>query len=256
MGQMSTPNGTQAVERAARLLTEIVDAGEALTFSELISRTGLAKSTTSRLLLALERRQLVRREDGAYRAGALFDQYAWRSGASAPLARVARAVLERLAKATRETVNLGIAVGAAVEQIAQVDSVYLLGATNWVGRPVPLHASAQGKVLLAYGATELPPGRLERRTGRTVTNRAVLSRELEAVRQQRFAVTQEELEAGLDAVAAPVFGQGGEIVAALSVSGPASRIGGVIPAIALSCLKEADDLSRMLGHQSRRDGAA
>jgi len=68
-------------------------------------------------------------------------------------------------------VNLGVERDGMVEQIAQVDSTYLIGGTNWLGRPVPLHCAALGKVLLAYGAAELPPGALERRTQPTITSR-------------------------------------------------------------------------------------
>ena len=126
-----------------------------------------------------------------------------------------------------ETVNLGVPRdGGLVEQIAQVDSRYLIGGTNWVGLAVPLHCAALGKVLLAFGAAELPEGRLEQRTDRTITSRAALAADLAAVRERGYAVTVEELEPGLVAVAAPVFADGGTAVGALSVSGPASRLTG------------------------------
>ena len=69
-----------------------------------------------------------------------------------------------------------------VEQIAQVDSTYMIGGTNWVGLSVPLHCSALGKVLLAYGAAQLPPGRLEQRTDKTITSEAALRTDLATVR--------------------------------------------------------------------------
>ncbi len=81
-----------------------------------------------------------------------------------------------------------------VEQIAQVDSTYLIGGTNWVGMSVPLHCAALGKVLLAYGAADLPRGRLERRTEQTLTSRAAIEADLAAVRERGYAVTVEELE--------------------------------------------------------------
>src|ERR1700679_1570935 len=120
---MSNPNGTQAVDRAARLLSEVVHATDPVTFTELTTATGLAKSTTSRLLLALERNHLVRRDDhGRFLPGEVFVSFAWRGGADASLIAVARPFLDRLAAATGETVNLGIPAGGVVEQIAQVDS--------------------------------------------------------------------------------------------------------------------------------------
>ena len=89
---------------------------------------------------------------------------------------------------------------------------------------MPLHCAALGKVLLAYGAAQLPPGRLEARTCRTLTSRAALEDNLRQVRRCGYAVTDEELEPGLVAVAAPVYRDGAMVVGALSVSAPASRL--------------------------------
>jgi len=205
---MSNQSGTQAVDRAARLLAEVVHSSDPMTFTGLSAATGLAKSTTSRLLLALERNGLVRRDDhGRFLPGEMFVSFAWRGGAEAGLVAVAQPFLERLGKATGETINLGVASGdAMVEQIAQVDSTYLIGGTNWVGRPVPSHCSALGKVLLAYGAAQLSIGPLERRTDKTITSEAALRTDLATVRARGYAVTDEELEPGLIAVAAPIRG--------------------------------------------------
>jgi DNA-binding IclR family transcriptional regulator len=255
---VTSPTGTQAVDRAARLLTEIVDSPEPVTFSELAAATGLAKSTTSRLLFALERHDLVRRDtSGGYRPGDLFIRHAWRGGREADLLEVAQPFLARLGERTGETINLGVTKRGLVEQIAQVDSRYVLGGTNWVGRAVPLHCTAQGKILLAYGAAELPPGRLERLTQHTITNKAVLAAELEDVRRRSFALTAEELEPGLVALAAPVYRDGGTVVAAISVSGPANRLNsGRLADVAAACIAEGNALSVVLGHRPPQEGAA
>jgi DNA-binding IclR family transcriptional regulator len=251
--EVGSPTGTQAVDRAARLLTEVVHSPGSVTFTELAAATGLAKSTTSRLLVALERNGLVRRDEaGRFRPGEVFVRFAWQGGAEAGLIEVARPHLNRLGEATGETVNLGVERDGMVEQIAQVDSVYLIGATNWLGRPVPLHSAALGKVLLAFGAAQLPPGRLERCTPATITSRAALERELAAVRRRGYAVTDGELEPGLVAVAAPVYRDGGAVVAALSVSGPATRLTSArVARVAAQCSDEAAALSALLGHVPR-----
>jgi IclR family transcriptional regulator, acetate operon repressor len=251
---LTSPNGTQAVDRAAQLLIEVVHGPGPVTFSELTSASGLAKSTTSRLLMALERNGLVQRDSkGGFRPGEVFVSYAWRSGAEAGLIPVAQPFLDRLGEATGETINLGVASRGLVEQIAQVDSTYMIGGTNWVGLSVPLHCAALGKVLLAYGAAELPPGRLTRRTGHTITGREALAAELTDVRRRGYAVTNEELEPGLVAVAAPVYRDDATVVAALSVSGPASRLTKArIPEIAARCMAEANALSVVLGYQPGR----
>lgn len=238
-----------------------------MSFTELTAASGLAKSTTSRLLTALERNGLVRRdESGRFSPGEVFLSYAWRGGAEADLVSIAQPELTRLGEQTGETVNLGVPrEGGLVEQIAQVDSRYLIGGTNWVGLTVPLHCAALGKVLLAFGAAELPKGRLEQQTSRTITSRVALAAELAAVRERGYAVTIEELEPGLVAVAAPVF-VGGSVagqataVAALSVSGPASRLAGDrLPTAAEACMAAARSLSAVLGHNVRttqEEGAA
>ena len=255
---MSNQSGTQAVDRAARLLAEVVHSADPMTFTGLSAATGLAKSTTSRLLLALERNGLVRRDDhGRFLPGEMFVSFAWRGGAEAGLVAVAQPFLDRLGKATGETINLGVASGnGMVEQIAQVDSTYLIGGTNWIGMSVPLHCSALGKVLLAYGAAQLsgqlPGGALERRTDKTVTSEAALRTELATVRTRGYAVTDEELEPGLIAVATPVRGYDGAVVAALSVSGPTTRMNrDGLPAMAGYCAEEAAALSAVLGYRQR-----
>jgi DNA-binding IclR family transcriptional regulator len=250
---MSNQSGTQAVDRAARLLAEVVHSADPMTFTGLSAATGLAKSTTSRLLLALERNGLVRRDDhGRFLPGEMFVSFAWRGGAEAGLVAVAQPFLERLGKATGETINLGVASNGLVEQIAQVDSTFLIGGTNWIGMSVPLHCSALGKVLLAFGAAQLPPGPLERRTDKTVASETALRAELATVRTRGYAVTDEELEPGLIAVATPIRGYDGAVVASLSVSGPTNRMTrDGVPAIAGYCTEEAAGLSAVLGYRQR-----
>jgi IclR family transcriptional regulator, acetate operon repressor len=273
MSNPSTPSGTQAVDRAARLLATVVHSPAAVTFTELTAATGLAKSTTSRLLLALERNGLVRRDDhGRFLPGEMFVSFAWRGGADTSLVAVAQPFMDQLGKSTGETVNLGVAIGSQAtgqhaETIAQVDCTYLIGGTNWVGLSVPLHASALGKVLLAYGAAQLPPGpkgpegtrqeTLPQVTEKTISSTTALRAELAQVRARGYAVSDEELEAGLIAIAAPVFRYDGAVVAALAVSAPKSRMRrDTATAVARRCVEEAASLSSALGHRPRaRKGA-
>jgi DNA-binding IclR family transcriptional regulator len=242
--------GTQAVDRAAELLARVVESAGPRMFMSLVEQTGLAKSTASRLLQALERHRLVQRDrNGAFRAGAVFALYAARNGTGNDLAELATPVLDRIGAQTGETVNLAVPRGDVVVQIAQVDSAYMLGTTNWVGVAVPAHCTALGKVFYAYGTMPLPAGRLERRTPHSITNRAQLQHDLATVLRRGYAVAREELEPGLVAVASPVRARDNSVVAAISVSGPtarmteplADRIGGLLVAEALT-------LSAVLGH--------
>jgi IclR family transcriptional regulator, acetate operon repressor len=255
---MTRPSGSQAIDRAASLLRQVVDSDDSVTFSELAASTGLAKSTTSRILSALERNGLLRREaSGAFSPGDAFVRYALRGNAETDLVAVAMPFLERLGELSHETINLGVVRNGMVEQIAQVDSQFVLGGTNWLGRSVPMHCTALGKVFLASGVAELPAGRLERLTPQTITVRTLLEEELASVRAKDFALTNEELESGLAAVAAPVRRREGVVVAAISVSGPSSRFNAArFEEVARQCVAEAHALSVVLGYLEKREGAA
>jgi IclR family transcriptional regulator, acetate operon repressor len=222
---VTAPAGSQAVDRAAALLALIVESGEPRTFTSLVDELGLAKSTTSRLLHALERNRLVRRDRaGLFRAGPLFAVYAAQHDTSQDLLDVAQPTLDEIGERTGETVNLAVARGDEVVQVAQVDSSYLLGLTNWLDVTVPPHCSALGKVFYAYKVMSLPDGELAVPSrGRRLT-RADLEADLTETVRRGWAMTWEELEEGLVAVAAPVHARDGSVVAAVSVSGPTNRI--------------------------------
>jgi IclR family acetate operon transcriptional repressor len=96
--------------------------------------------------------------------------------------------------------------------------------SSWIGREVPDHCSAAGKLFLAYGTSRLPAGPLERRTPATIVDRDRLESELRTARTQGFATIVDELETGLAAVAAPIRDADGAVVAALSVAGPTVRL--------------------------------
>ncbi len=217
--------GTQAVDRATSLLIAILNSPEPPLLSELSRQLGLPKSTTSRILGALERQGLVRRDrNSAYLGGEVLLRYASTQNQDAALIARMRPVLESLAAKTSESVNLAVPGSDDLKLIDQVDGKHLLGATNWIGRNVPYHASALGKVLLAFGAASLPTGTLQTKTTRTITTRSILNAELEKVRKAGFAIIDNELEDGLVAVAAPVFAIDGNVIAAISISGPDARI--------------------------------
>lgn len=258
-GRVATRTGTQAIERAAELLVRVVDSDTPPTVGDLSEQSGLPKSTTSRLVAALERQGLLQRDvaRGALLAGPALVRYAHRERRVPGLLELAAPGLDRLAELSGETVNLGVATPEAVEQLDQRDSRHYLGSTNWVGRRVPLHASALGKVFLAYGAVSLPTEPLERLAPRTVVDRRALQRELATVRARGVATAVDELEPGLWAVAAPVFEAGGAVAAALSVSGPTVRLhDGLLDELGRALRQEATALSIRLGHDNTTRGAA
>lgn len=246
--------GSQAVERASALLSLIVESGTPRTFTSLVEELGLAKSTTSRLLQALERSRLVHRDRaGAFRPGALFSLHAARPSALHDLSELARSTMEHLSEVSGETVNLAVPRGGAVVQIDQVDSRYMVGAANWVGVDVPAHCTALGKVLYAYGALVAPAGHLDRRTAHSPVDRAQFDHALVEVRRRGWAASLDELEVGLAAVGAPIRAVDGTVIAAVSISGPTNRINDYgIPALGDLLVAELRPLSALLGHHPAR----
>lgn len=242
---MST-NGTQAIDRAADLLARVINAESAPTATELAAETGYARSTASRLLSALERSDLLRRDDdGGWFPGALFEQYAAQWDLRSRLLRLAQPVMEDLGEATGETINLGIALAGSVVQIAQVDSTYFLGSRNWVGVDLPAHTSSLGKVFYAHGVLDEPDGPLERLTPRTAGSWDELAAQFATVREQGYASTVDELEVGLTGIAAPVWFDG-TVVAGLGLSGPSTRLADRIPTVGRVVNAHAERLTALL----------
>ena len=223
MGETAT--GTRALDRATDLVSTVVHADEPLSFADLQEASGLAKSTTSRLLTALERSGLVERDrHGSYVAGRLFWLYAARHDPWEEVVRLARPTMERIGEDTGETVHLSVTRGERVVQVAQVDSTFLLGTRDWSEVEVPAHCSALGRVFLAWQALDVPEGELERPTPATLADRAALLRDGVRARERGWTLTRDELEIGLTGLAVPVFGARGDLVAALGISGPTPRM--------------------------------
>ena len=202
---MAAETGTQAIERAAQLLVRVVEAPQPPSIGELSARAGLPKSTTSRLVGALERQGLVERlgTRGRLRPGPVLLRYASRD-ASQALVALAQPSLRRLADESGETINLAVPGPDGVEHLAQEDTAHLVGVTDWVGRRVPFELAANGKCFLAFGGGEIE--------------------DAELIRSRGYATSIDELEVGLSALSAPVLAADGTAIAALSISGPTSRL--------------------------------
>src|SRR6266568_8840523 len=170
---------------------------------------------------------------------------------------VARPVCEQLAGATGETATLDVLVGDVIVPIEQATASTSVVSVNWLGRRTPVHCTASGKAILAFGPAavreRMLARSLEQATPRTITDRAELEAQLAAARESGIARTHEELELGLDALAAPVFGAEGVVVAALDVSGPSNRLrAGSRPELDRLAIESAADLSRRLGYRGKR----
>jgi IclR family acetate operon transcriptional repressor len=223
-------NAVRSVDRAAALLIALGDSQGAAGVTELARRLGLHKSTASRLLATLERRGLVEQDDetGKYRLGLLVIRLAERAERTLDLRSIALPELERLARATHETVGLGVLDADALLTVAQVDGPSLIAVGDWTGRATPLHCGASGKVLLAALAERevlrIVRSGLSRYTERTVTELEPMLEELARVRRRGYAASFGEYELGLNSVAAPVHDARGQVIAAVDIWGPAFRL--------------------------------
>lgn len=241
----------QSLDRALLVLSRFDATRGSVGVSELAAELGLHKSTVSRMLSALERRGFVRREGDRFVPGFELVRLGRLADPVEVLAEAAAGPMRRLAAATAETINLGVRDGDAVLHVRQIQSPHFVGIGDWTGRATPLHATSTGKVLLAFGS-DGPPRALPAVTPRTITSRAALARELEAVRTNGYATTREELEAGVCAAAAPVFDPSGACVAAVSAAGPCFRVSSLLPAFGERCRTAAAEISAALG---RREAA-
>jgi DNA-binding IclR family transcriptional regulator len=248
---MTQPALVQSVDRALQILSafEPEGRGRALGVAQLAARLGVHKSTASRLAATLAAHGFLERGPGeAFRLGRRIARLGLLAAGGPDLVDAARPPMEALAARTGETVVLSVTVDGAAVDVAQVESRYLVGGKSWIGLRTPLHATSDGKALLAFGAATLPPGRLESMAPRTLTSRARLARELAAVRRTGWARAVGECEEGLNGVAAPVFAQGGRCVAAVSVSGPAYRLDEhALPVLAACCAEAGVAISVSLG---------
>lgn len=239
----------QTVERAVQILSAFTTHGQHLRVADFTALLGVHKSTASRLAATLEAHgYLERTPDDAFRLGPEVTRLGLLAISSRDLASDARAAMERLAAAAGETVTLSIRESAEAATIAQVNGRYIVGTTAWVGKRTPLHATSDGKVLLAFGTPELDTAPLEPLTRRTITHRDKLALQLRQVRSSQWASAVGELEAGLNGVASPIFDGGERCVAALSVSGPSYRVPPKrFPELAALCLQASAEISERLG---------
>lgn len=240
-----------SVARALALLEELRASPEGLGVNELARRIGVNASTASRLLATLERGRMVERAPGGgpYRLGLGLVALADGVLARLDVREVARPRLRALVAATGETATLSVPGAFEAVTVDFVPASSSVVSVARLGRPSVGHATAAGKVVLAFGLDGLPsPPELARFTERTIVDPAALAEEIERVRARGWAEAEGEREPDLNALAAPVHGRGGELAAVLGLQGPAARLTAerraeVLPAL----LDAAGELSRALG---------
>jgi DNA-binding IclR family transcriptional regulator len=258
-----TANGlVQSVDRALTILELLAEDGE-LGVTEMAKTLGVHKSTVSRLVATLEEHGLVEQisDRGQYQLALGVVRLAGAARGRLDIVTESRQVSRELAARTGETVNLVILAGLETLYLDQASSLSALQIHNWLGKRNPVYATANGRVLLAW----LPPteieqiidrlvesnGAFERHTEKTITDPEALLGILASVREQGYAVAVDELELGLTAIAAPIRGNSGTVIASMSVSGPSfrltpDRIAAAIPPL----LAAAAEVSTRMGYHA------
>ncbi len=221
----------RSVDRALDILECVAAQNGVLGVDQIAAATGLPKSTVFRVLATLSGRRLVERDPQSqtYRLGMLALVIGARAMGDLDLRRSARPHLEQLVAATGETVHLSILSADNALCIDKLDASRSMRMASFVGFLDPLHCSGVGKALLAFQDDALRSQllgrlRLEPHTPHTITDRTALVAQIAAIRAQGYAVDDEEIEQGLRCVAAPIRDHSGAVIAAVSISGPTTRV--------------------------------
>ncbi len=243
--------GVNSVEHALRLIAHLAQeaAAQGATATELTRELGLPRPTVYRVLTTLQSQGWVTRESRRYRLTLRLLELAESAFSMTTMQAVCQPHLAELARSTGETAHFAVLDGVKAGYIAKVDGEHAIRMSSHVGWRGPLHATAVGKVLLAWSEPSITEALLaqplERYTDKTLVDSLKLVAELGRVRSQGYAIDDEELLQGLVCVAAPVIAQG-RLLGAISISGPDSRREALVRGAVL-VREAADAVARALG---------
>jgi DNA-binding IclR family transcriptional regulator len=229
MSSTPAPAGAQAALRAIRLLKLFSVERPDMSLVEISKAAQLNKTTTHRLLKALQSESMIDRSpvNGRYTLGAGLMALGVQALASNDLRRRVRPLLKQLARDSGETATLEVPVESNMLILDEVTGSYVVGASANVGTRWPLHATSTGKAYLAFDDLGLDRlgGRLESLTAKTLVMRDEFASLLPLIRRRGYAETVDELEDGYAAVATVIRGPLGDVAGALSIGGPTRRLG-------------------------------
>ena len=220
----------RSVRKAIEVILAVAQSGGPVTLTEVAAKTGIPVATTSRLLATLTQSSLLRREGKGYSLGIRAFEIGKKAEEGLDLIGVSKPHLRRLADRTGENANLAVLDGTDVVYLACEECSRMMRAFTVQGARVSAHATGVGKVLLS-GLTDATIAKLYtgapfvKFTSRTVGSLERLLSEVGQVREQGYAVDEGEREDDVLCFAAPVRDYSGRVIAAVSVSGPATRLG-------------------------------
>ncbi|HTV03756.1 MAG TPA: IclR family transcriptional regulator [Acidobacteriaceae bacterium] len=259
------PYKVQVLDRAINILEFIGQQGSGEAgLPELSAAMKLHKTTTHRIAHVLESRGLLRRgiESNRYRLGLHLYDLGCCALDHTNIRDEARPLMTRVAIEVGETVHLALLDRTEVLYIERIEAQRSLTMGSKLGARNPVYCTALGKAILAFSSELevdriLAGCRMQARTRNTVTSVPALKRELKRIRDRGFAIDDEEIEEGIRCIAAPILDSSDRAVAAMSISGPSSRITPErFQSIGKRVLKAAHELSVCVGHKSAAPQAA
>lgn len=252
-------NSVQSVERSLAILETLANSREPLSLGEISSSCQLKPSTAHRLLATLVTKGFASQntENGKYRLGLKTFQIGNSALYSLDLRSAARPHLTRMVDQCEETANLAVLSrsnqGFELVYIDQVESPKMIRTFARIGSPVPIHCTGSGKMLLAHLEDRevdmmLRTASLDKFTDKTITDRKALLDEIKRIRENGYSLDLEETEDGVVCVAAPIRNYQNRTIAAVSVSGPISRMTPPYDRFVDLVKATADNISRSLGY--------
>lgn len=254
-GEYSVPS----LERALTLLEALAACKQGLTISEMSRRLEMPKSSVHLIARTLEQRGYLHRnqQTGRLHLGLRLLSLSTVALESLEFPQEVRPLLEALVERTQLTAHMGVLSGNEAVLIEKVPAPGLIQLATWVGRRMAIHCTSLGKALAAFAPEQnvrrwVVARGLTRHNARTIVTLQALAEELARVREQGYAVDDEEEEIGLRCVGAPVFGADGAVAAAISVSGSKSQVPlSRIPLLGATLTATAADISAHLARRSR-----
>lgn len=250
----------QVLDRVFRILDVLTESGSGIGLPEIADRLDLHKSTAHRLMMVLEANRFVERNpiSGRYHLGSRLMELGLSAVSQLSVYEIALPHLRALVAETGETAHLAVLRDGQVVSLVSAESTQTLRTPVTVGSRTPAHCTSLGKSMLAFGTEEqveayLREQPLKSYTQKTITKVSRFKAELRLTRERGYAIDNEEREVGLRCIGAPIWNSSGDVIAAVSIAGPAFRISDEqIPTLSKAVVRTATRISTSMGYREMK----